>query len=233
MKTLKIAFLLLFAVAGISARVFAQSEETRSVSGFNGIASSGSFTIHVKIDGTESLKMRGNAEDLRDIETVVENGVLQVRFPKHYDWGKHHVGHIDVLITAKALSSVSLGGSGSIDVEGVVKGNKVAVSVGGSGDITTAVESDRLDISIAGSGNIRLTGKANASKISIAGSGNLKAPDIRVNDADIEIAGSGDVQMGIEKTISAHIAGSGSVRFSGNASVTNVSSAGSGRVTRI
>ena len=233
MKSIKIAFLALIAIAGLTGTAFAQSEETRSVSGYNGIASGGSFTIYVKIDGTESLRLKGDAEDLKKIETVVEHGVLQIRFPKENEWKHDHIGHIDVYVTAKSLSSVALGGSGSIDVEGVVKGEKVKVSMGGSGNISTAVESGDLNVSIAGSGNITMKGKTNDAHISIAGSGNLKAPELKADVADIGIAGSGDVRMDIEKTISAHIAGSGNVTYTGNANITTIQSAGSGRVTRM
>jgi hypothetical protein len=233
MKSIKIAFLALVAIAGLAGKVFAQSEETRNVSGYNGLASGGSFTIHVKIDGTESLRLKGDAEDLKKIETVVEKGILQIRLPRHHDWDNERIGHIDVFVTAKSLSSVALGGSGSIDVEGVVKGEKVNVSMGGSGEISSAVESDALNVSIAGSGNIKLTGRTNDIKISIAGSGNLKAPDLKADVAEIGIAGSGDVRMDIEKTISAHIAGSGNITYTGNANITTISSAGSGRVTRM
>jgi hypothetical protein len=186
----------------------------------------------VKIDGTESLRLKGDADDLRKIETVVENGILQVRLFKQYR-NDGRVGRVDVWVTAKALSSVNLGGSGSIDVDGVVKGEKVKVGMGGSGTVTTAVDAGDLDVSIAGSGNINLKGKANETNISIAGSGNLKADYFKANSADISIAGSGDVHMGIEKSLTAHIAGSGNVIYSGNATVSNVTAAGSGRVTRL
>ncbi|HLZ88715.1 MAG TPA: head GIN domain-containing protein [Puia sp.] len=233
MKTLKIAFLAFFAIAAVTGRTFAQSEETRSVSGFNGLATGSSFAVHVKIDGTESLRLKGSPEDLRRIETVVEHGVLKIRLPRSHDWDDERIGHVDVYVSAKSLSLLEIGGSGSIDVEGVVKGDKVSVSVGGSGGISTAVESSDLHVSIAGSGNVKMSGKSGDAKISVAGSGSLKAADLKVDEAEIGIAGSGDVRLEVEKTISAHIAGSGSVLYTGNATISNVSSAGSGRVSRV
>jgi hypothetical protein len=233
MKTLKMAVLGLFLIVGTAGRTFAQSEETRSVSGYNGVNTGGSFNVHIKIDGTESLRLKGDPEDLRKIETVVEHGSLQIRFPKNQEWKHEHIGRVDVYVTAKSLSSVGLGGSGSMDVEGVLKGEQVKVSVAGSGSVTTAVESGDLDASIAGSGDIKLNGKANNTHISISGSGNLKAGDLKTDAADISIAGSGDVRMEINKSISARIAGSGSVNYTGNATAVLITSAGSGRVTKL
>ncbi|HEY1214679.1 MAG TPA: head GIN domain-containing protein [Bryobacteraceae bacterium] len=227
------ALLALFVIAGTVGKTFAQSEETRSVSGYHGIASGGSFIVTVKIDGTESLRLKGDPEDLQKIETVVENGVLKIRYKKEYERRHEHIGRVDVYVTAKALSSVSLGGSGSINVDGVVKGDKMKVSTAGSGTITTAVEGGDLDVSIAGSGDIMLKGKAGDAQISIAGSGSLKGADLKTDGAEISIAGSGDVRMDIAKSLSAHIAGSGSVTYTGSATVSSITSAGSGRVTRM
>jgi hypothetical protein len=233
MKTLKIAFLALITITVLAGKTLAQSEVTRQVSGFHGISSGGSFAVHVKIDGTESLKIHGDPDIIKEIETEVENGILKIDFPHGWSWHNHTNGRIDIYVTAKSLSSLALGGSGSIDVEGTVKGEKARVSLGGSGSISSDVESASLHISVAGSGSIRLRGTATRTDISVAGSGNLNAEQLKADDAEIGIAGSGNVHLDVEKTLSAHIAGSGSVHYSGNATVTNVSSAGSGRVTKV
>jgi hypothetical protein len=232
MKTLKTAILALFAITGLAGQAFAQSEESRSVSGYHGLNSGGSFDVHIKIDGTESLRLKGDADDLRRIETTVENGVLRIK-PKDENSKYNRFGHIDIYVTAKTLSSLGMGGSGSIEVDGVIKGDKVKLNMGGSGNITTAVEGGDLHASVAGSGNITLKGRAKAADISIAGSGHLRGESLKVDDAEISIAGSGDVHMEIEKSISAHIAGSGNVVYSGNATQSTVSTAGSGRVTKV
>lgn len=232
MTTIKLALFTLIAIAGFSANASAQSEQTRQVSGFNGISSGASFAVHVKIDGTESLRIKAEPEAMKIIETVVEHGILEIRVPRDYNWSDRNLGHVDIYITAKSLSSLSMGGSGSIDVDGIVKGESVHISLGGSGAISSAVESGGLRVSVAGSGTVKLRGKATKADITISGSGNLKASELKVDAAEIGIAGSGDVHLDVEKTISAHIAGSGNVIYSGNATITNVSSAGSGRVTR-
>jgi hypothetical protein len=233
MKKFKFAFLSLIAIAGCVGTAMAQSEETRQVSGFTGITSSSSFSVHVKIDGTESLRIKAEPQAMKFIETYVEHGMLEIRVPQEHNWSDNRLGHVDIYITARSLSSLSLGGSGSIEVEGIVKGENVHVSLGGSGSISSAVESGSLRVSVAGSGSVKLHGKAAKADITISGSGNLKASELKLDDAEISIAGSGDCYLDIEKTISAHIAGSGNVRYTGNATITNVSSAGSGRVTRV
>ncbi|HWZ02700.1 MAG TPA: DUF2807 domain-containing protein, partial [Mucilaginibacter sp.] len=84
-------------------KVSAQSEQSREVSGFNSIASSGPFDVHVKISGTESLKLKANPDIINEIETIVEDGTLEIKFKHHHDRSYENTGKIDVYVTAKSL----------------------------------------------------------------------------------------------------------------------------------
>jgi hypothetical protein len=47
------------------------------------------------------------------------------------------------------------------------------------------------------------------------------------------MSGSGNADITANKEISAEIAGSGNIRFKGNASIANMSSAGSGKIHKV
>jgi hypothetical protein len=210
----------------------AQSQETRQVSGFNSIASSGPFDVHVNINGTESLKITGKAEILKEIETVVEEGRLKIKFKHHENWDEQEVGKVDIYVTAKSLSGLVNAGSGSIKVEGAVSGSDVDIVLSGSGDIESSIKSGRLHATISGSGEISLKGTADETKISITGSGNLKAKGLSTNSASVMIAGSGSAYITADKTVSASIVGSGSVVYSGNATIGSSHMVGSGSISK-
>ncbi|HEY8931362.1 MAG TPA: head GIN domain-containing protein [Mucilaginibacter sp.] len=228
----KIAFTIVAALlmAGTAINASAQSEESRPVSGYNGIASSGSFDVHVKIDGTESLKIKGSSEAIRDIETDVENGKLRIRFKDRH--GNHNYGRIDVYVTAKSLSSVANAGSGSVKVDGTVTGSTVDIAVAGSGGVTATAKGGDLKANISGSGSVSLSGSANNTKINITGSGELDAKGFKTENVSANIAGSGGAFLEADKTVSANIIGSGSVVYTGSASITNSRTIGSGRVSK-
>jgi hypothetical protein len=218
----------------VTQKVSAQSEQTRQVAGFNSIGSSGPFSVHVNIDGTESLKIKADADIIKEIETVVEDGKLQIRFKDRDHWNRNNDNHgpIDVYVTAKSISGLANAGSGSLKVDGTVSGDNVRVSISGSGSISTTVKSEELQVSISGSGSIHLQGSTNDATIAIAGSGGLMAKELKIGKASVRIAGSGNAYFAAEKTISAHIAGSGNVIYSGSANVSDSRTAGSGRVSR-
>jgi hypothetical protein len=211
----------------------AQSEESRQVSGFNGIASSGPFDVHVNINGTESLKISASSKIINEIETIVEDGTLKIKFKHHDDWTHNDdYGQINVYVTAKSLSSLANAGSGSIKVDGTVSGNDVNVVLSGSGDIQTVVKSSNLHTTISGSGSIDINGSADQTKVTIAGSGEVKGKHLKTNNASVRITGSGSAYFTADKTVSARIAGSGNVVYSGNATITESRTIGSGSVSK-
>jgi hypothetical protein len=212
----------------------AQTEESRPVSGFNSIGSAGPFDVYVKIDGTESLKISANPEIIKEIETKVEDGRLEIKFKHHNYWNNHNYhnyGPIKIYITAKSISGLANAGSGTIKVDGLVSGPRVDISIAGSGNVYCAVKSGDFHASISGSGSISVEGSANDAHVSIAGSGGMNGRHFKTNTANVSIAGSGNAYLAAEKNISASIIGSGNVVYSGNAT-SSCSKIGSGRLTK-
>lgn len=232
----KLAFTLLsvilLSVVAINVSAQESSAQTREVSDFNAVASAGPFNVHIKIGGTESVKVDADADIIGDIQTVVENNTLKIKFK---DREYHHYTNIhkaDVYVTAKSLNALTNSGSGSMKVDGMISANDFKAVLSGSGSISTSVKTGGLHAVISGSGSIKLEGQTGDADIVISGSGQVEAKNLKAVAAKVVITGSGNVYVVAEKSISAHITGSGNVIYSGNASVVNSMYTGSGRVTK-
>jgi hypothetical protein len=214
----------------VSIKVSAQSQ-TRSVSGFNAIASAGPFNVYVKLDGNESVKVEADADVINDIETVVEGNTLKIRF-KDREYRHHNIHKAEVYVEAKSLNSLINSGSGGIKVDGMINAENFKAVLSGSGNISASVKSGSLRAVISGSGNIKLSGNTGDADFVITGSGEISGKDLKTNSVTASIAGSGNVYVQAEKSVTGRITGSGSVIYSGNASDINSRTVGSGRVTK-
>ncbi len=203
MKRISIAVLAAIVVITAAFKASAQTEQTRQVSGFNGSGSAGSFAVHVKIDGTESLKLSAPADIINNIETVVENGKLQIRFKRDNERRDREIDHgkIDVYVTAKSLSSLSIAGSGYIKVDGVLNSSDVNLTISGSGSITSAIKSTNLHATISGSGTINVDGNSESANFVVSGSGEMKAKELKTDAAAVSLTGSGNAHIYADKTI--------------------------------
>ncbi|HTD98599.1 MAG TPA: head GIN domain-containing protein [Mucilaginibacter sp.] len=230
MKRISFTLLSLMLLAAVSFSALAQGQK-REVSGFTTVASAGPFSVHIKLDGTESLRLEADANVINDIETVVENSTLKIKF-KNRDNQHNNPGKIDVYVTAKSLNGLINSGSGTMKVDGTINASDFKVVLSGSGNVSTSVKSDELKAVISGSGSINLDGSTGGADMVVTGSGQIHGKGLKTQSAKIVITGSGDVYLIADKSVSAHITGSGSVVYSGNANVVDTRYTGSGRVTK-
>lgn len=209
------------------------ADENRNVSGFSGISSSGSYNVTITMGSTESLRLEGNAEQIAEIETVVEDGILKIRNKKRTgSWNNNWTGKVNIYVNAKSLKSINLSGSGNIDVKGVVKSTDVSTTLSGSGGIALTVDATNYSATISGSGEIKARGKADNAKINVNGSGDFDGDGLRTNVTSAKVSGSGDITVTADKALDAAMSGSGNIRYNGAASVKSTKS-GSGRISKL
>src|SRR5690242_18232537 len=83
----KLAFILLSAALFVAATIKASAQDVstqnRQVSGFSAVSSGGPFNVHIKMDGTESVKVGADTKFINEIETVVEGNTLRIQFKDH------------------------------------------------------------------------------------------------------------------------------------------------------
>ena len=118
---------------------------------------------------------------------------------------------LEVIVSGVTLHHVALGGA------------DINIQLG-------RLDQDRLNLSLAGTGEIDAAGRIDQVDLSIAGAGNIRMPDAKVQRANINIAGSGDVAVTPREEANVHVAGSGSVRMTAMPVRLNQSIIGSGGV---
>ncbi len=205
-----------------------QQEKTISVSGFSSIASSGSYHVFVQMGSTESVRVSGDSKRLELMEIKVENNTLKIG-SKPRSWSKGSFGTINVYITVRKLEGLTLSGSGLIKVNNTIQGTRLNTAISGSGRIEATAAVKDLNCSISGSGQLNVKGTTDNASFSVSGSGNVHARELKAAIANVQVSGSGNVQVYAEKTLNARVSGSGNIRYAGSPTV-NSSKSGSGNI---
>lgn len=205
--------------------------EERSITGFDGVKSHGSFDVYVSTNSNQAVKVEADDNLLQYIETEVRGGTLEIKTVRGFSLRPSAT--IKVYVSAPAYRSLSSSGSGNIFGENEILGDKgLDVGIAGSGNIDVDIKAERVSADIAGSGSITLDGEADAIRGSIAGSGDIKAGNLKTREAKVHIAGSGNANFHATEQLEVDIAGSGDVRYSGDAKVSS-HIAGSGSVSKV
>jgi hypothetical protein len=212
--------------------VAAPFDQTRDVSGFSGVASSGAFDVYISTGGRESVRLEGDNDLLDKIETVVEGKMLHIRTKREYQNDRLDFSDVKVHVTARELNALALSGSGKMRVNSPLKADAFSATVSGSGEIEAGqITSNRLEATVSGSGSFNASGSAKETEITVSGSGGFNGEKFTAGDADVRVSGSGSVHLRAENTLDGVLSGSGVIRYSGNAKVTERKS-GSGRIIK-
>jgi len=201
--------------------------ETRSVSGFRGIAVAVPANVIVRQGAAEGLTLTTDDNVAPLIETVVEDGTLKIR------WARRNlsldVKRLDIVVDAKNVDALAVLGSANLHVPSL-KASALNVAVDGSGEVALdALEATSIKVAIRGDGQLTAAGHADALDVAISGSGELHAAKLESRRVQLALNGSAQATVWAKDDLSATIAGSGEVSYYGNPRVKQTV-AGSGRI---
>ncbi len=205
--------------------------ETRTVSGFKGIANECSVNIHVKQDSFYQVEVAGQKNIIDLLQTKLDGSVLVIKYQPNAMINISET--VDVYITAPNYESFKMSGSGNITTESPITADMMIMKISGSGAITSDnLKVITLDTKISGSGSIDLKGIGTTVSHTVSGSGNLSAIDFATENTDATISGSGNMVIRVSQVLNAKISGSGNIQYKGSPTV-NVDISGSGSIKKL
>lgn len=209
----------------------AVKRQARQVSQFTGVALEVPGRMELRLGDSEGVTIETDDNLLPLVETVVENGTLKVRPSKRNM--SLRTRNLKVVVTARQIERLSLGGSGTIDAD-ALRAPRLDISLGGSGEVNVGkLDSDLVVVSLGGSADFKAGGgTARKVSVSIGGSGDVDMGRVQSDSASISLAGSGDATVWARHELSVSIAGSGDVNYYGDPRISK-SVVGSGDARRV
>lgn len=204
------------------------AEKTFDYSSFTGIANYTGADITITKSADFDINVSGDKKMIENLKLEVKNGILVIEFRKKLNF---NFTQLKFDIKMPELNTIELHGSGSaVSKDTFLVNNDVKLEINGSGSIITCFNTTGNTFAdISGSGDIKLSGKSNSFDISLKGSGEIKAFEYLVNQAKVEISGSGDTEINAINNLNIEINGSGSVTYKGKPAI-NSDISGSGSI---
>jgi hypothetical protein len=212
--------------------------QKREVGSFTGVKISGSIEL-ILSQGPESIVAISAAEasEVDKIETEVRGGILYIGLKDRKNWWNDQWNTMNkkykAYVSAPDIHSIESAGSGNIQIVGTLKVDDLELEVAGSGNVKGSIEVENLEMVQSGSSNIRLSGKAAKAAFNCSGSGNIQCPDLIIDFCEVNISGSGNADLTVEKELAGSLSGSGNIRYKGNAEITEKSISGVGKIRKV
>jgi carbon monoxide dehydrogenase subunit G len=224
--------LLAFALFSCNGRHIKGSGNVSSSTGktygdFKKLTVKGSMDVYLTQGPVQAAVIEAEDNILPYIELVKEGDELIVRMKRNISISTNE--DIKVTLVAPHVTSLNLTSSGNIKLVNTLSNEEsVTINVTGSGDIMGDVHSPEVNSNVTGSGNVTVTGETKDLNINIAGSGDFNGKKLMAENADVNIAGSGNADVHASVRLEAKIIGSGDVNYMGNPSLsTKVMGSGS------
>jgi hypothetical protein len=200
---------------------------------YDAIGVAGAFYVTL-VEGNEGKITIKGEENLLEYVVIETNGdELKIKTEKGFNLQPSRGNKIEITIPVKAISSISLAGSGDIISSFTLKSDQFKISLAGSGDIKLQLEANKIEAKLAGSGDIVLKGMAENLEASVAGSGDINAFDLVAQNSKVNVSGSGNISTNCSEFIEARVAGSGDIQYKGNPKKIDTKVAGSGKIKMI
>ena len=144
------------------------------------------------------------------VEQVIVRGD-SLRYERHNRHSHHRYPTLTIIVRAPNITSFDLSGRNTLSIEDY-RQSSLRLDVSGSAEVKATGQADDVQVDLSGSGEANLGAlKTKSARVEISGSADaVIAPTER---ADLDISGSGDVELlSNPKSVETDISGSGRVR---------------------
>ncbi len=225
---------LLLAIAALSGCMCANAKDFSESwqQSISSIVVNGSPSVIVSF-GNESSATYSSNSDKAPYVFRLRNGVLEISVERGVNLSLNRT--TDINLTLKApVKSITINGSGDVNINSLRSQSNLDLSINGSGDIDIKSASvANISASISGSGDIDLYNvSARDANISLSGSGDIEVRNIDARSVSAYIGGSGDISLlgGSAQSLKLTLDGSGDLNSRVKADSTTASLNGSGDI---
>lgn len=238
MKKIVILSALFFAVS-VSGRaqktlVVDPNASLRPVSGdFSSIKVTGGIDLYLSQSDDVAVAVSASEEKFKEhIKTVIENGTLRI----YYDDGTKNRSmknrKIKVYVSFRSLEKLNAEGACDVLVTGSIEGASLDMELSGASDFRGMVKLSSLKIELSGASDVRISGTANKVDIESSGASDVKGYDLVSDECTAKASGASDINITVNKVISANASGASDIYFKGEALIKDMHSSGASTVSR-
>ena len=204
-------------------------EESRDVSGFNGVHVSSGIDVYLTEGKDFELRVEADENLMEVIVTELKGNILIVRTDRH---GIRHAKSRKAFVTLPELGELKV--SSAADCVGKTPFNcqDLELEVSSAGDLTLEVYADRIFLDISSSGDARLEGRTNFLDVSLSSAGDLHAFDLIAKKAEVDVSSAGDARVFAEDEISMNVSSAGNIYYMGDAKVVRSRTSSTGDIIK-
>lgn len=234
-KVLLLLILFCYTVIAIAQKqiVVDPNVSVRSINkSFNSINISGGIDLYLSQSDKEEIAVSASEEKYKiGIKTVIENNILKIYYDGEKNWSKGN-RKLRAYVSFSVLEKLEVSGAVDIIVAGEIKVPSLLLKLSGASDFKGAVSVSNLTIDLSGASDVNIKGSATNVKIETSGASDVKAYDLSTEICTVKASGASDVNITVNKELTAHASGASDIHFKGEAVIKDQHTAGASSLIR-
>lgn len=191
--------------------------QLRPAKGYHGIRVSNAIDLYLSQGTEERVVVSAKDPKLRDrIKTEVVDGVLIIKVEGTWKWWRAGNNKIKAYVSYTTLDEITASGSSDVFVDGVISGEKLALTLSGASDFKGAIKVNSLVLDQSGASDSQITGQVSGTAtIKSSGASDVKGYDLVVEECSAHASGASDIRITVNKQLDADCSGASSVYYKG------------------
>jgi Putative auto-transporter adhesin, head GIN domain len=227
-KVMRISYVVIL-ISTLSVSAFGQQSEVREIGPFQGLKASEAVDVYLKKGDKESIKVEVTGTTLSNVITELMGSTLKVHMRDQNLIGRRTV---KVYVTYTRMEKISANSASNVFSEGVIKSDRLGISVSSAATVEISVESESVTIEASSAGNGVIEGKAKSLEIEASSAGDIDAYKLECEKIYARTSSAGSAKINVTKELEAHASSGGSIRYRGNPVKTNTDSSSGGSVKK-
>ncbi|MEO6582910.1 MAG: head GIN domain-containing protein [Ferruginibacter sp.] len=208
------------------------AEVRQLTDGFTSIIISGGIDVYLSQSNAEAIAVSASEPKLREaIKTEIKNGVLKIYVEGDKIW-KWKSRNLRVYISFKNLQLLDVSGASDVVVAGSINSPDLSLKFSGASDFKGAVTVNTLAINLSGASDVKISGTAAIININSSGASDVSGFGLVTDDCKATASGASDINLTVNKEISAQASGASVITFRGSGELTKSNTSGASSIRR-
>ncbi|MFI5133918.1 MAG: head GIN domain-containing protein [Chitinophagales bacterium] len=212
------------------------------VKNFHGIDVSSAFDVYLTQSKDEAVAVSASDEKFRErIKVEVKDGILRIRYDNGLRWNNGKM-KLKAYISFINLDQLSASGACDVFVIGDLKADELKIELSGASDLKMTKAGDmkaegkidvkKLAVDLSGASDMKINGNASQLKVEASGASDFKGFDLTTDICDATASGASNVQVTVNKELSAHATGASDVHYKGEGMIRDIKTSGASSVSK-
>jgi len=236
MKKILLFIAVFCGIAGLKAQTAFNdaNAEPRALGSFSSLKVSHAFDVYLVQADKEGVAVSSSDGKFNSqIKTEVKDGVLRIWHDggniRNWNTGKMK---LKAYVSFKSLNRLDISGACDVYITNTWKDDNVKIDMSGASNLQGKLDMSKLMVDLSGASDMKITGSSGQVDIDASGASNFKGYDLSVDFCNAEVSGASDIQITVNKEISASASGASDIRYKGKGVVRNVKTSGASSISR-